>query len=355
MTHTDFRSIATAAGIPDLAAHGAMARFCRLLQLPANQHQGVRTALKNGDPLPQYAVDAANNLRKELASGVFTPPAAAMADGIGTIDTERLPVDPEDAMTDDELLGQINRRFSYMRRFVQHAIAGRFHSVLITGPGGIGKTHPVEAMLRDVDDDTRVVKMVSGAISAVGLVEALWETREKGSVLLIDDADGGLANDDFRNVLKAATDSKGRRVVSWLKQNRSLAEAGVEPQFEFMGSVIIISNANLKERADRNPHIEAILSRAMHIDLGINSPRALALRVAYMIQVEEMFAQMFAAAGLSELHEQAKMEIGEFIKQNATSFRSLTLREAAKVARMYLAEEGSHEWADMALLTVGQL
>lgn len=345
MTLADLRSIALAAGY-DLDAHGTKLAFGRLLGC---NPQAVQVAVREG-VVSKALANAALNFAASLKDGSFTMPTSAPR----AIDATLLPADPEDDMSDEELTSQINKRFEAMRRFVRHAMAGKFPSVVITGPGGIGKTYPVEAMLRDHEDAGHVVRTVSGAISAVGLVEALFECRAKGSVLLLDDADGALANPDFVNVLKAATDSKSRRQISWLKQNKALAEAGVETTFEFEGSVIIISNVNMKDKAEKSGHIDAILSRAMHIDLGVNSKRALALRVAHMIEVEEMFAQMFAMAGCADLHEQAKGEIGSFIKQNRDSFRSLTLREAAKIARMYLAEEGGFEWSEMALLSIGQ-
>jgi len=347
MTLETFTAIAQGAGI-DVNAHGGRSAYADALGCLPGQ---VSSAFRKGRVAP-HLVAKATDLVSSLKSGAYVPPATTVA----SVDLDALPVNPEDEMSDDDLLASINKRFACMRRFVQFGIEGKFPSVLITGPGGIGKTYPVENMLRDADDGHRSIRMVSGAISAVKLYEMLWETRMKGDVLLIDDADGGLANVDFLNVLKAATDSKGRRVVSWMKQNKSLAEAGVEPQFEYHGSVIIISNANMKAKAEKgNGHVDALLSRAQHIDLGINSPRALALRVTHMIQVEEMFAQDFALAGLSHLHEKAKDEIGEFIKDNCESFRKLTLREAAKIAKMYIACEGEADWADMALLSLGQL
>ena len=350
MTKTELAQIAAAAGIPDLHVHGAPAKFCRLLGIPVKQFAGVRSVIKNGGMVPSAAAEAAWSLASGLKDGSITP------DGSTNRARENVPVDPEAEMSDEELLTDINKRFRFMRRFVDFALKGKFTSVLITGPGGIGKTFPVERMLDDAEEDGRSIWRVSGSMSAVKLVEALYFTQKKGDVLLIDDADAGFANVEFLNVLKAATDTKGRRVVSWLKQNKRLEEAGVESQFEYNGSVVIISNANMKEKAEKgNRHIDAILSRAMHIDLGVNSSRSLALRVAYMIQEENMFAQLFAASDLSDLHDQAKGEIGEFIKQNRDAFRSLTLREAAKVAKMYIACEGDPEWHEMVLLSLGKL
>lgn len=352
MELSTFTAAAATAGI-DINARGGKAAFARALGCYPAQ---VSTVLSSGNVTPTMA-EKAEALTAQVKSGALKPAGQAVAHE-PTPEPVVVESNPEDDMSDSELLEGINKRFTFMHRFADFAVQGKFHAVLVTGPGGIGKTYPIERMLREVQENhpNRAVRMVSGAISAVKLYEMCWETRNKGDVLLIDDADGGLANVDFLNVLKAATDSKGRRVVSWLKQNRALAEAGVEPTFEYKGSIIIISNANMKEKAAKgNGHMDAVLSRAMHIDLGINSKRALALRVAYMIEEQEMFAQMFASAGMPESHDRAKHEISGFIKENREAFRSLTLREAAKIAKMWIACEGDDTWRDMALLSLGAL
>jgi len=354
MTAATLTTIARSAGI-DLNAHGAKAAFARTLGVRVQQ---VSAALSSGKPSKTVAA-AAEKLAKQVAAGTFTPETSASAPEPVDTDDMMAQIDPDFGRTDEEILADINDRFECMTEFVECAIDGSFKSVLVTGPGGIGKTFPIERMLRDYQDENpgASVVCVSGAISAVGLVEALWNTQNKGDVLLIDDADGGLAQIDFLNVLKAATDSKGRRVVSWMKQNKALAEAGVESQFEYHGSVIIISNANLAAKAEKgNGHIDAILSRAMHIDLGINSTRSLALRVRYMIEEVGMFAQQFAIAGMSDIHDEAATEISEFIVENKDNFRSLTLREADKIAKMFIAAtKRGRDWKRMARLSLGAL
>lgn len=351
MTAADFTAILAAAGI-DLNAHGGTSQAAKLLGVWPN----AVTQARNGKVTPKTASEA-RRLQKMIADGSFTPanPSPAQRDA-----ALAMPIDPEDEMSDDELLADINERFETMNEFVEFAIDGMFKSVLVTGPGGIGKTYPIEMALREYQENNpgAAVVCVSGAISAVGLYEALWNTQNKGDVLLIDDADGGFAQTDFLNVLKAATDSKGRRVVSWNKQNAKMKEAGIEAQFEYHGSVIIISNANLKAKAENgNGHIDAVLSRAMHIDLGINSSRALALRVKFMIEEAEMFAQLFAKFGVTgDAYDTGKREISAFIVENRDAFRSLTLREADKIARMYLAAtKKGRDWRRMARLSLGAL
>ena len=357
LTHADFRSIATAAGC-DLNAHGGMSHFARTLGLNPQQ---VSSALRSTADISGRVAAAATDLIASLADGTVTLSTPASSDALADIATLQATIDPDSLLSDEALIAKTNKRFGYMMRYVKGGVQGklgRFNCVLVTGPGGIGKTHPIEAYLNNykIEKPGKHVEFISGGISAVKLVEALHNCQCKGDVLVLDDADEGLKNSEFLAVLKAATDPKTSRTVSWLKQNNKLAEAGVPEQFDFNGTVIIISNINVKlaaEKGAKAPHMDAILSRARHIDLGINSSRALALRVKYMIEEVEMFAQDFAAAGMSELHDQAKGEIGQWIVDHKDDFRSLTLREACKIASCYIMCEGEPEWAEMAKMELG--
>lgn len=361
MTLSDFRNLSAAAGI-DVDAHGGMSQFARILGTSPGQ---VKTALGR-KTVTGVVAGLAFTFARSLSDGTITVATDAPGLGDGPVDITAIKasLDPDSLLSDEELTAKGNKRFGYMMRYVKGGVQqklGRFNCVLVTGPGGIGKTHPIEAYLRNyaMENPGKHVEMISGGLSAVRLVEALHNCQCKGDVLCLDDADEGLKNGEFLAVLKAATDPKTSRTVSWLKQNAKLAEAGVPDQFDFKGTVIIISNADLKGVASGNsakaPHMDAILSRARHIDLDINSSRALALRVKYMIEEVEMFAQDFAAAGMSHLHEQAKAEIGTWIVDHKDDFRSLTLREACKIASCYIMCEGEPEWAEMASMELGCL
>lgn len=349
MTTDELFQIAKAAGY-DLTANGTKGPFARLIGVSGSKMQA---AVRN-NRVPKAIAAAAYQLAEDMRNGEVNPAAIHRAERTGTtveMNADLLPEDPEANMTDDEILENINKRFRGMKRFADFCCKGALRSMIAFGPGGIGKTYPIEQMLRSHERETgATVRCITGSVSPVKFVEVLWECRMKGDIVLLDDADSGLSNQEFMNLLKAATDSKGRRVISWLKKTN---DAPFDPQFEFEGSVIIISNVRMDEKAEKSGHYDAILSRAVCMDLAINSARALALRVAYMIEVEEMFAQKFAAAGMAELHDQAKGEIGEFIKHNKDKFRSLTLREADKIANLYIACEGDPEWAELALLSMG--
>jgi hypothetical protein len=59
--------------------------------------------------------------------------------------------------------------------------------------------------------------MIKGSGSALGLYKILYYNSGENNIVFIDDADGLLADQDQRNLLKAATDTKAVRKLSWLK------------------------------------------------------------------------------------------------------------------------------------------
>lgn len=263
----------------------------------------------------------------------------------GAVATTTAPavVVPEE--TDEEALTRIQERFRVMGKLVGRTLEGKLRSLIISGPGGVGKSHPTKAALREAG--VTYVE-VTGTMSAVGLYKALWAVKD-GGVLLLDDADSVFDNIEALNLLKAALDSSKHRVISWLKESRWMEEEGIDSQFEFNGQVIFISNIDFEGEVDkghkRAPHLEALLSRSHYLDLDINTSRDLLLRIEDMVCSKGMLDQKGMTA------EDCQNIVG-FMKQHASKFRSLTLREASKLADLVNADRD--DWRAMALATLSK-
>ena len=143
--------------------------------------------------------------------------------------------------------------------------AGAFNSLMISGRAGTGKTYSVEKALADegltIDDD---FIMVSGAVSTIMMFKKMFQYRNK--VLVFDDCDAVFRDENGRNILKAALDTKKVRRISYLKKSGlvfdpkdfemdpegefNMIENGMVPAyFDFAGRVIFISNL-AKDKAD---------------------------------------------------------------------------------------------------------
>lgn len=157
--------------------------------------------------------------------------------------------------------------------------AGAFNSLFISGRAGTGKTFNVERAMQDeglVDEDDYI--LVSGAVSPIMMYKKMYQYRNK--TLIFDDCDSVFRDENGRNMLKAALDTKKIRKISWLKKSSmvfdpidvqdnpeaefNMLEQGLVPAyFEFEGRVIFISNLK-KDVADPDG---AIRSRSILIDV----------------------------------------------------------------------------------------
>jgi hypothetical protein len=158
--------------------------------------------------------------------------------------------------------------------------AGAFNSLMISGRAGTGKTFSVEKALKDegliIDDD---YIMVSGAVSTIMMFKKMFQYRNK--VLVFDDCDAVFRDENGRNILKAALDTKKVRRISYLKKSGlvfdpkdfemdpegefNMIENGMVPAyFDFAGRVIFISNLP-KDKADPDG---AIRSRSILMDVN---------------------------------------------------------------------------------------
>jgi hypothetical protein len=97
----------------------------------------------------------------------------------------------------------------------------------------------------------------TGSASAAGLYSLLFRYKDK--IIFFDDSDDALGDQEARNLLKAATDTKKIRKLVWNKMGKNVADpddmtdeeildAGLIPRyFEFTGKVIFISNLPLNK------------------------------------------------------------------------------------------------------------
>jgi len=345
MTISELKNILLAAGI-DLDGRNGQGDAAKLLSVPTYQ---VWKAKKQGEVTAQVA-EAAAGLASAIKSGDLTPSKFVTAEQVASLTAAGSDADK----SDEEIIADQRAVFAGMRRFAELVCLGRLRLLSITGPGGIGKTYPVLQMLRAKKEEGKLkgFTRIAGAISTVKLFEALHECSEPGYVLVLDDCD--VKDQESLNLLKSALDSTDQ-TVSYSKASQVLEAAGVPNSFKFEGSVIMISNLPLGERANKSPHFDAVASRAVVLDMGITSARAMALRVAYMVEEEDMLAQQFAKVGgfALEMYDQAKHEISELVKRHSGRFRSLTLREAAKIADIYLAVDCDiQECTDLVLLSL---
>lgn len=141
--------------------------------------------------------------------------------------------------------------FKEMSVYVKTVINGLQPGVIICGAPGIGKTYKIMKQLEAAGyRDGHNMEIIKGKATPRQLYLSLYNYKEKGNILVIDDADalvGPKAPEDCINMLKAALDStstpEGRK-VSYRVTGTLYDDDGIEipKTLYYKGGVIVITN-----------------------------------------------------------------------------------------------------------------
>jgi hypothetical protein len=246
----------------------------------------------------------------------------------------------EVAETKSESKFTINQRFGFLSDMVTMLAKGDQASVVVTGPGGLGKSHTVSAALASagmkdlsVLDEVGVgenvpdnaFRVVKGYSTPKGLYRTLYENRN--SVVVFDDCDSVLKDPVSLNLLKAALDSYSKRIISW---RADFKDEELPNVFEFKGRVVFISNLN-SESLD-----QAIISRSLAVDLSMTAEQ----------KVERMRHLLNDADFMPEYDKAIKQDAMNLIAKLVDSVKELSLRTLIQVTK--IRKSSGKNWADLA-------
>ena len=252
--------------------------------------------------------------------------------------------------TDEEVMTRIGERFDILDQMTKATIAGDVRAMIVVGPPGVGKSYGVEKQLElsglfDKLSGRRVkYEVIKGAMTPIGLYCTLYKHSDKNNVLVFDDCDSVFQDDLSLNILKAALDSGKKRRIYWNSDSSMLRREGVPDMFDFKGACIFITNlqfSNLKSKKLQD-HLEALQSRCHFLDLTLNTMRDRFLRIKQIYRKGELFADY------DFTQEQGDMVI-EFMEQNQTKLREMSLRMALKIAD--LTRVSDTNWRALAATT----
>jgi len=225
--------------------------------------------------------------------------------------------------------------------------AGAFNSLFISGRAGTGKTYNVERAMKDegLEEDEDWV-LVSGAASPIMMFKKFYQYRTK--TLVFDDCDSVFRDENGRNMLKAALDTKPIRKISWLKKSSTVfdpkdfennpegefnaLEAGLVPnRFEFAGRVIFISNLE-KDKADPDG---AIRSRSILIDVAPDDATLMERMKKLLPHLEPTDMPLADKEEIYEFMKKAKdVSMRTFVK--AAGFKRAGLDDWERMTKRYL-------------------
>jgi len=144
-----------------------------------------------------------------------------------------------------------------LRTGMRLLMANATNALFIGGRGGTGKTQNVEDMLHGAGkSDGEGYFKITGSATPVGIYRILYNHRK--DIVLFDDSDSALADQEGRNLFKAASDTKKIRKISWMKGGKNFVDPAdydeddedsdtLPRYFEFTGKIIFISNLALNK------------------------------------------------------------------------------------------------------------
>lgn len=239
----------------------------------------------------------------------------------------------------------INQRFGFVSDMVSMLCKGEQASVVICGPGGLGKSHTVtEALAKNGMVDMTVLdefavgtkintnksfRIIKGYSTPKGLYRTLYENKD--GVVVFDDCDSVLKDPVSLNLLKGALDSYSKRIISW---RADIRDDDLPTTFEFKGRVVFISNLG-SDKID-----QAIISRSMAVDLTMTKEQ----------KVERMQYLLNQPGFMPEVSKQVKQDALDLINSVRDSVKELSLRTLIQVTK--IRKSSGADWKDLAEYTI---
>jgi hypothetical protein len=235
----------------------------------------------------------------------------------------------------------INQRFGFVSDMVTMLANGAQASVVVTGPGGLGKSFTVSQTLtalgfKDVSvlDDIAVgtvlktaktFRVIKGYSTPKGLYRTLYENKD--GVIVFDDCDSVLKDPTSLNLLKGALDSYSRRIISW---RADIKDEDLPTSFEFKGRVVFISNLSASNID------QAILTRSLAVDLSMTTKQ----------KVERMRHLLSTGEFMPEFDKVVKSDAMDLIEKHQDTVKELSLRTLIQVTK--IRQSAGKNWADLA-------
>lgn len=285
---------------------------------------------------PKYMVMARKGMLKPLARGVWS---------LGEPESKAVKAKAENPKVKAEM---IRERFGVLEILADGVANKNIRSLIVAGAPGVGKTFTLEQKLVAAEKAGKVASLdvVKGSISAIGLYVRLWENREAGQVIVLDDIDSVFGDEETMNLLKGALDTTQRRRISWAKASSFLRDNDIPNSFDYNGQIVFITNTDpdavIAKQGKLAPHMAALLSRSVFLDLCIHDAKSIMVRVEQVLADSNMLRDL-------ELTKTQAADIVGWMNQNIDSLRSVSLRTVIQLAGFIKTTDN---WTSLASATM---
>ena len=235
----------------------------------------------------------------------------------------------------------INQRFGFLSDMIVMLAKGDQPSVVVTGPGGLGKSHTVTTTLRkaglkdmsildDYEIGAQVPKnafvVIKGYSTPKGLYRTLYENRN--SIIVFDDCDSVLKDTVSLNLLKGALDSYSKRIISW---RADIKDEDLPTSFEFKGRVVFISNMSSSQLD------QAIISRSMSVDVTMTAVQKVE-RMRFLVKEKDF---------MPDFDLVSKNDALNLIDELVDNVKELSLRTLIQVTKIRRSNPNNN-WKELA-------
>lgn len=237
--------------------------------------------------------------------------------------------------SDIEIAIRLKERFDVINMLTVASTEGKIRSLIVSGPAGLGKSYTIMQAVRNYDPSGERTVIAKGVVRPTGLYLLLHDNRNKGDVIVLDDADSVFNDGDALNILKAACDSTHERRIDWRAETKMVDENGepVERSFVYEGTLIFITNIDFhvesKKGGKNADHFEALISRSHYVDCDMHYIREYLVRIKQVVEEDGMLRDQ---KGLTAEEEQ---QVVQFIFDHPKDLHDLTLRMALKLADLF--------------------
>lgn len=232
-----------------------------------------------------------------------------------------------------EAMASVGEKFKQYKALLDGLGKQQIKHLIISGEPGVGKSWEAEDTLSGFARQKRVrVCKSSGHMTPLALYNHLHRYRHPTDINIFDDCDSVFKTPHTMNILKAATDTKPERYITW----ESTSSKVVTSSYQFEGSVLLLTNIDMQADGRLNTY-QAFLDRVHYFRLDL-SPEE---KVARIITV------IFKKPGKKPIHLD---EVAHWLLQNHTRFgKYLSIRTAVKLIEL---AGMSRDWVNIAETTM---
>lgn len=221
----------------------------------------------------------------------------------------------------------LNERYNGVETYIQGMVNGDVRSLIVNGPPGVGKTHSVKTYLEKYNKGN--YHLLNSHCTLLALYGKLYDFRDTGKVLVLDDVDSIFSKVEGLNILKAAMDTTSQREIHWDSPSHMLTTMGVPKSFEFNGSVVLISNLGFGGGNGKLvAHLTALKDRSYCSHIAEAGDDSLFKQVCFMVLERNIFTNL-------GVPEEYQMMLLEYIDENKKRLNTVSLRTVVKLANIF--------------------